>query len=179
MFHYSVQATSNIWAVFHESFPSGLGHRAGSISVSRKPLKPPSGLFHWRQIRSESGCLHSFMFVGETGGCGLPDTKEFFILPSQRKLRKESKHGAFHPHISHGAPSGRKLKRCPSQSGKLPKGLGLSHPDPGLANTIDGLKVRGLRSKLSLAIPWLCVFYVSFLVPSFCGVCFDQHSQVP
>lgn len=82
------------------------------------------------------------MFVGETGGCGLPDTKEFFILPSQRKLRKESKHGAFHPHISHGAPSGREPKRCHSQGRKLPKGLGLSHPDPGLANKIDVLKVR-------------------------------------
>lgn len=90
------------------------------------------------------------MFVGDSGGCGLPDTKEFFILPSQRKLRKESKHGAFPPHISHGAPSEREPKRCHSQGRKLPKGLGFFHSDPGLANYIEDLKVRRPPFKIQL-----------------------------
>lgn len=61
------------------------------------------------------------MFLGEPGGYGQPGTKEFFILPTQGKLREESKHSTFHPYISQGhcGQGAGGAQRCHSQGRKL------------------------------------------------------------
>lgn len=80
---------------------------------------------------------------GETSGYGWPGTKEFVTLPSQGKLRQESKHSTFHPYISHGHWRGG-TKRCHSQGRNPPGGLGASHPEPGLVKNINLIENSGV-----------------------------------
>ena len=136
---------------------------------SGNPWNPPSGWFHWRQIRSESNCLCSFMLAGESGGYGRPGTKEFFILLSQGKLRKGSKHSTFHLDISHGHWRGGTRRVTPKaeshQEGWDPLMQSQAwSPTKTLIEISDSQwsELGGPSAKAGLGITWLRVLFFFF-----------------
>lgn len=82
------------------------------------------------------------MSVGESGACGLLGTTEFFILPSQGKLRGENKHSS----STHPSVPGHQVGGNPN--GAIPKaqshGKGWdSHPEPGSVKNVNLTEISG------------------------------------
>lgn len=168
MFHYSVQATSNTWAVFHESSPfrprpQGRQHFCLQETSEIHLLDYSTG--DKLEVKV-AACTLSCSWGSWVGvGCQAPKNSLFFRHRGNGGEKVSP--ASFHPHISLGAPSRRGPPKVSFPRQRSTERLGLTHPEPGLGRNINmkmgsvsghDLKVRGPLFKPQPGHYEVCVF---------------------